>query len=58
MDKIKIIGGKPLNGEIEISGAKNAVLPLMTASLLTDQPLILHRVPNLRDVASLNEVLA
>jgi len=58
MDKIRVIGGKPLNGEIEISGAKNAVLPLMTASLLTDQPLILHRVPNLRDVASLNEVLA
>ncbi|MFH1158012.1 MAG: UDP-N-acetylglucosamine 1-carboxyvinyltransferase [Pseudomonadota bacterium] len=58
MDRIRIYGGAPLNGEIEISGAKNAVLPLMAAALLTDQPLILHRVPNLRDVASLGEVLA
>ena len=57
MDRIKIYGGTSLNGKIEISGAKNAVLPLMAAVLLTDQPLILHRVPNLRDVASLNEVL-
>ena len=57
MDRIRISGGKPLNGEIEISGAKNAALPIITASLLTDQPLILHRVPNLRDVASLNELL-
>ncbi|MCE9507920.1 MAG: UDP-N-acetylglucosamine 1-carboxyvinyltransferase [Alphaproteobacteria bacterium] len=57
MDKIRIQGGTPLNGEIEISGAKNAALPLMTAAILTDQPLILHKVPDLRDVASLCEVL-
>jgi UDP-N-acetylglucosamine 1-carboxyvinyltransferase len=57
MDKIRIQGGFQLNGEIEISGAKNAALPLMTTALLTDQPLILHRVPNLRDVTSLIEVL-
>jgi UDP-N-acetylglucosamine 1-carboxyvinyltransferase len=57
MDKIRIQGGTPLNGTIEISGAKNAALPLMTAAILTDQPLILHRVPDLRDVASLCEVL-
>jgi UDP-N-acetylglucosamine 1-carboxyvinyltransferase len=58
MDKIRITGGGPLNGEIEISGAKNAALPLMCAALLTDQPLALRRVPDLRDVASLCEILA
>ncbi len=57
MDKIRITGGLPLNGEIEISGAKNAALPLMAASLLTDQPLEFDRVPDLRDVASLIEIL-
>lgn len=57
MDKIKIYGGAPLNGTIEISGAKNAALPLMTAALLTDQPVILNRVPNLRDVTTLCELL-
>ncbi len=58
MDKIRITGNGPLNGEIEISGAKNAALPLMCAAILTDQPLVLQRVPDLRDVASLNELLA
>ena len=57
MDKIRITGGRPLHGIINVSGAKNAVLPLMTAALLTEKPLILHRVPNLRDVASLTELL-
>ncbi|MBI3441749.1 MAG: UDP-N-acetylglucosamine 1-carboxyvinyltransferase [Proteobacteria bacterium] len=57
MDKIRIYGGTPLNGEIEISGAKNAALKVMTAALLTDQPLVLHRIPDLRDVASLSEIL-
>src|SRR4051812_1359894 len=58
MDKIRINGGGPLNGEIEISGAKNAALPLMCAAILTDQPLVLQRVPDLRDVASFSELLA
>ncbi len=57
MDKIQITGGKQLNGDIDISGAKNAALPLMTAAILTDQPLLLNRVPDLKDVLSLNEVL-
>jgi len=57
MDKIRIQGGGPLNGDIEISGAKNAVLKMMAASLLTDQPLVLHRTPDLRDVSSLCDVL-
>lgn len=58
MDKIRIEGGQPLNGEIEISGAKNAALIVMTAALLTDQPLNFSKIPDLRDVASLIEILA
>lgn len=57
MDKMVIRGGNPLTGTIEISGAKNAALPLMTAALLTDQPLLLSRVPDLRDTSSLTDVL-
>lgn len=57
MDKIRIIGGKTLNGEIRISGAKNATLPLLTASLLTDKELILENVPQLMDVESMLELL-
>ena len=50
MDRIRIVGGKPLNGTIPISGAKNATLPLMIASLLTDDVLVLENVPRLADV--------
>lgn len=57
MEKIKIYGGHELNGTIDISGAKNAVLPLMTAALLTDQPVTLKHVPNLRDVRTLRKVI-
>ncbi len=57
MDIIRIQGGNPLNGNIDISGAKNAALPLMAASILTDQPVILKHVPDLKDVSSLREVL-
>jgi UDP-N-acetylglucosamine 1-carboxyvinyltransferase len=57
MDKIRIHGGGPLNGEIEISGAKNAALKVMVAALLTDQPLTINRVPDLRDVATLRNIL-
>ncbi|HEX8168416.1 MAG TPA: UDP-N-acetylglucosamine 1-carboxyvinyltransferase, partial [Beijerinckiaceae bacterium] len=45
MDRIRITGGAPLNGSIPISGAKNAALPLMIASLLTDETLELTNVP-------------
>ncbi len=55
--KIKIIGNGPLNGDIVISGAKNAALPLMIASLLTPEPLVLHNVPRLADVAQLMRIL-
>src|SRR4051812_226705 len=57
MDRIRITGGRPLNGLIPISGAKNAALPLMIASLLTDEPLILDNVPRLADVALLQRIL-
>src|SRR5215213_4069512 len=57
MDRIRIRGGAPLNGTIPISGAKNAALPLMTASLLTDETLELTNVPRLADVSSLLRIL-
>ena len=57
MDRIKIIGGERLQGSIPISGAKNAALPLMIASLLTDDRLTLKNVPNLADVNLLARIL-
>ena len=57
MDRIRIGGGQRLNGTIPISGAKNATLPLMIASLLTDEPLILENVPRLADVIQLQRIL-
>ena len=57
MDRIRIIGGRALNGTIQISGAKNAALPLMIAGLLTDETLILDNVPRLADVAQLERIL-
>lgn len=58
MDSIKVVGGSELNGVIPISGAKNATLPLMIASLLTDETLTLNNVPRLRDVAQLMQILS
>ena len=57
MDRIRITGGRKLNGTIPISGAKNATLPLMIASLLTDETLILDNVPRLADVGLLQRIL-
>ncbi len=57
MDRISIIGGQPLQGTIPISGAKNAALPLMIASLLTPDTLILDNVPRLADVSLLQRIL-
>ncbi|CAN7153434.1 UDP-N-acetylglucosamine 1-carboxyvinyltransferase [Devosia sp. LjRoot3] len=57
MDRIRLVGGNPLNGDIVISGAKNAALPLMIASLLTDEPLVLTNVPRLADVKQLERIL-
>ena len=58
MDRIRIVGGRTLNGTIPISGAKNAALPLMIASLLTDGKLTLENVPRLADVNQLLRILA
>lgn len=57
MDRIRIVGGEKLNGVIRISGAKNAALPLMIASLLTNETLTLENVPDLADVGMLLRIL-
>ncbi len=57
MDRIRIQGGQKLKGTIPISGAKNATLPLMIASMLTDQTVILDNVPRLADVILLQRIL-
>ena len=57
MDKLLIRGGKPLEGKIRISGAKNAALPIMCAALLTDQRLVLSNVPQLMDVRTMAKLL-
>jgi UDP-N-acetylglucosamine 1-carboxyvinyltransferase len=57
VDRIQVRGGNRLTGEIRISGAKNAALPLMVASLLTDEPLTLASVPHLTDISQLAEIL-
>ena len=57
MDRIRIVGGRRLEGTIPISGAKNATLPLMIASLLTEQTLVLENVPRLADVGLLQRIL-
>ena len=57
MDKIVIEGGRPLKGKIKIGGSKNAALPLMAASLLTDEKLVLNNVPKLYDVDTMIKLL-
>ncbi len=57
MDSLLIKGGAPLHGDVTISGAKNAVLPIMAATLLTEEPCVIRRVPNLSDVKFMGEIL-
>jgi UDP-N-acetylglucosamine 1-carboxyvinyltransferase len=57
MDRIRIRGGRPLSGEIQIGGAKNAALPLMTAGMLTEERVILSNVPKLADVDTMTALL-
>jgi UDP-N-acetylglucosamine 1-carboxyvinyltransferase len=57
MDRIRIRGGKPLSGTVPIGGAKNATLPLMTAALLSDGPLVLENAPDLADIATMRALL-
>ena len=54
MPRIRVVGGQRLAGQISISGAKNAALPLMAASLLTDETLTLENLPRLADIATLS----
>jgi UDP-N-acetylglucosamine 1-carboxyvinyltransferase len=58
MDQFVIEGGQPLTGQTTPSGNKNAALPLMAACMLTDQPIILHNVPRIRDVRTMLQLLA
>jgi UDP-N-acetylglucosamine 1-carboxyvinyltransferase len=57
MDSFLIKGGVPLHGEVTISGAKNAVLPIMAATLLTPEPCVIRRVPDLSDVRFMGQIL-
>ena len=57
MDKLQIVGGAPLAGEVRISGAKNAALPILAATLLVDGPVTVGNVPHLQDVTTTNELL-
>jgi UDP-N-acetylglucosamine 1-carboxyvinyltransferase len=58
MDKLLIEGGRPLVGEVRVSGAKNAALPILCASLLADEPLALTNVPQLNDVRTMRTLLS
>jgi UDP-N-acetylglucosamine 1-carboxyvinyltransferase len=57
MDKFKIMGGTPLSGELPVSGSKNSTLPALAACLLTEEPVILHRVPPVKDILTMQELL-
>lgn len=57
MDRFLVEGGRKLQGTIKAGGSKNACLPILVASLLTDEPFVLHRVPNLRDVRTTLKIL-
>jgi UDP-N-acetylglucosamine 1-carboxyvinyltransferase len=58
VDKLQITGGRPLEGEVRISGAKNATLPILAAALLADGPVAIGNVPHLQDVTTMIELLA
>jgi UDP-N-acetylglucosamine 1-carboxyvinyltransferase len=58
MDKLSITGGFPLHGEVRVSGAKNAALPILCAAILTPEPLVLKNVPKLNDVHTMRSLLA
>src|ERR1039457_1032760 len=57
MDSFLIKGGVPLHGEVAISGSKNAALPIMAAALLTDEPCVIRRVPDLSDTRFMVKIL-
>ena len=57
MDKLIVKGGNPLRGEVRISGAKNAALPVLAATLLAEEPVLIQNVPHLHDVTTTMELL-
>lgn len=58
MDKFRIKGGTPLSGELPVSGSKNSGLPALAACLLTDEPVTLHRIPQVHDISTMKSLLA
>jgi UDP-N-acetylglucosamine 1-carboxyvinyltransferase len=58
MQKLIVAGGHPLEGTVVISGAKNSALPALAACLLTPEPVVLHRIPNVRDIRTMEQLLA
>jgi UDP-N-acetylglucosamine 1-carboxyvinyltransferase len=57
MDKLQVTGGRRLDGEVRISGAKNAALPILAATLLADEPVSVSNVPHLHDVTTMIQLL-
>src|SRR3990167_10714617 len=57
MDRLTIVGQVPLQGEVRVSGAKNAALPILAATLLADEPVLLRNVPHLHDVTTMLALL-
>ena len=57
MDKLRIAGGAVLEGEVRISGAKNAALPILAGALLTEEPVTVANVPHLQDITTTIELL-
>lgn len=58
MDKFKITGGSPLTGELPVSGSKNSALPALAACLLTDEPVTLRRIPQVKDIGTMKQLLS
>src|SRR5689334_1473155 len=58
MDKFKVQGGTPLNGELRVSGSKNSALPALAACLLSSEPVTLKRIPRVKDIATMESLLA
>ena len=58
MDKLLIEGGRPLEGEVRVSGAKNAALPILCAALLAREPLVVTNLPQLKDVKTMRSLLS
>jgi UDP-N-acetylglucosamine 1-carboxyvinyltransferase len=58
MEKLVIEGGQKLEGEVQASGSKNSALPILAACLLTDEPMILHRIPQVRDIRTMEKLMS